>query len=116
MTWQLPEYRMHPYFDPANPLLLLLTGPIDAIAIVNLARLYMTSLTSRDVERFMINLDEQNDAGCPVLFPAWWLGNPLAFRARLEWEILKPSFTRGKSLEEIQEAVLAEVVSVWTEQ
>jgi hypothetical protein len=115
MTWHLPEYRLHPFLDLTNPLLLLLTGPADPVEIVRLALVYMPSLEEYDVQQFMINLDEQNDAGCKLLVPYWWLEAPAKFWDQITWYLCKPAVLRI-SLAEQQEEVLWQTTSVWCEQ
>jgi len=122
MTWRLPEYRIHPFFDPANPLLLLLTGPLDGNELVSLAQSLMPELREWKLQNFLIDLEKQEgdlekqeDQKPPILVPNWWEGSPEQFLEEINSSLRLPSFTRDNSLEAQQSSIMEDVLSMWAD-
>lgn len=84
-VWYFPAYWEHPAFDPANPLLILLTGPVEWDDLVTFGLLYSSEWRELQLQSFLINLDKQEDwynthcERAPLLIPKWWDGSPQAF-------------------------------------
>ena len=122
--WRLPEYRIHPFFDSANPLLLLLTGPLDGNELVSLAQILTPELKLSDweLQNFIIDLDNQEDlynnthrGWCPVLIPNWWESTPEIFLEEINLNLRRWISDPNKSLGEQQRTVWEFLLCMWSE-
>jgi hypothetical protein len=121
-TWRLPEYRIHPFFDSANSLLLLLTGSLDGNELVSLAQSLMSELSEWEVQNFLIDLENQEDlynhthrGWCPVLVPKWWEGTPEQFLEEINSNLRQWISDPNESLEDQQRTVWEILLGMWSE-
>jgi len=103
---QEPASPSHPFPLSANPLRLLVTGPMSPEEMLDFCNLNMPDVPESDHRQMLEDLEHQYRQHMPVLVPNWWKGSPEQFLEKLNENLALLNLTPNLPLYQRQSGTL----------